>query len=94
LINVMQQVGAALGLAVLVTIFNTATPSARATGLSSAAQAGAAARNALVHGIDVTMAAGAGFAFVALAIVALLIKAPARAEVPEQVDMELESMAA
>ncbi len=34
LINVMQQLGAALGLAVLVTVFDTVTPGARAAGLS------------------------------------------------------------
>ena len=44
LINVMQQLGAALGLAVLVTVFDTVTPSARSAGLSTAARAGAAAR--------------------------------------------------
>jgi MFS family permease len=94
LINVMQQLGAALGLAVLVTVFDTATPSARTAGLSTAAHAGAAARTALVHGIDVTMAAGAGFAMVALAIVVLLVRAPARVEVIEPADMELEAAAA
>ena len=94
LINVMQQVGAALGLAVLVTVFDTVTPSARSGGLSAAAHAGATARTALVHGIDVTMAAGAGFALVALAIVALLVRTPAPAQVIEAADMELEAAAA
>jgi hypothetical protein len=94
LINVMQQLGAALGLAVLVTVFDTVTPSARSAGLSTAAHAGAAARTTLVHGIDVTMAAGAGFALAAFAIVALLIHTPARAEVAEPADVELETVAA
>jgi hypothetical protein len=94
LINVMQQLGAALGLAVLVTVFDTVTPSARSAGLSTAAHAGAAARTALVHGIDVTMAAGAGFALVALAIVALFVRTPGRAEVIEPVEAELEPAAA
>jgi len=94
LINVMQQLGAALGLAVLVTVFDTVTPGARSGGLSTAAHAGAAARSALVHGIDVTMAAGAGFALVALAIVALLVRTPAPAQVIEAADMELEAAAA
>jgi EmrB/QacA subfamily drug resistance transporter len=94
LINVMQQLGAALGLAVLVTVFDTVTPSARSGGLSTAAHAGAAARTALVHGIDVTMAAGAGFALVALAIVALLVRTPAPAQVIVAADMELEAAAA
>jgi EmrB/QacA subfamily drug resistance transporter len=94
LVNVMQQVGAALGLAVLVTIFDTVTPSARSAGLSTAARAGTAARTALVHGIDVTMAAGAGLALLALAIVVFLIRTPARAQVMEPVEIELESAAA
>jgi EmrB/QacA subfamily drug resistance transporter len=95
LINVMQQLGAALGLAVLVTVFDSVTPSARSAGLSTAAHAGAAARTALVHGIDVTMAAGAGFALVALAVVALLVRPPAPAQVVEvAVDLELEAAAA
>jgi EmrB/QacA subfamily drug resistance transporter len=94
LINVMQQLGAALGLAVLVTVFDTVTPSARSAGLSTAAHAGAAARTALVHGVDVTMAAGAGFALVALAIVALLVRTPAPAQVIEPAEMELEPAAA
>ena len=94
LINVMQQLGAALGLAVLVTVFDTVTPGARSAGLSTAAHAGAAARTALVHGIDVTMAAGAGFALVALAIVALLVRTPAPAQVMEPAEMELEPAAA
>jgi EmrB/QacA subfamily drug resistance transporter len=94
LINVMQQLGAALGLAVLVTVFDTVTPSAGAAGFSHALGAGVAVRSALVHGFDLTMAAGAGFAFVALAIVALFVRAPARAEVRAEADVELEPVAA
>jgi EmrB/QacA subfamily drug resistance transporter len=93
LINVMQQLGAALGLAVLVTVFDTVTPSGRSGGLSTAAHAGAAARTAIVHGIDVTMAAGAGFALLALVIVAYFVRTPARAEVAEPVEVELEAAA-
>jgi EmrB/QacA subfamily drug resistance transporter len=94
LINVMQQLGAALGLAVLVTVFDTVTPSARSAGLNTATHAGAAARTALVHGIDVTMAAGAGFALVALALVVLLIRPAARPQEIESADIELEAVAA
>jgi EmrB/QacA subfamily drug resistance transporter len=94
LINVMQQLGAALGLAVLVTVFDTVTPGARSAGLSTATHAGAAARAALVHGIDVTMAAGAGFALVALALVVLLIRTPGPAQEIESADVELEAVAA
>jgi EmrB/QacA subfamily drug resistance transporter len=89
LINVMQQIGAALGLAVLVTVFDTATPSARSAGLSTAAHAGAAARAALVHGIDVAMAAGAGFGVLAVVIVALLVRSPDRVREGEETEMAL-----
>jgi EmrB/QacA subfamily drug resistance transporter len=94
LINVMQQLGAALGLAVLVTVFDTVTPSGRSGGLSTAANAGPVARAALVHGIDVTMAAGAGFSLLALAIVAIFVRTPARAVAAEPIDAELEAAAA
>jgi EmrB/QacA subfamily drug resistance transporter len=94
LINVMQQLGAAVGLAVLVTVFDTATPSARSAGLSTAANAGSAARAALVHGIDVTMAAGAGLALLAVATVATFVRRPANAQVSEPAEAELETAAA
>jgi MFS family permease len=94
LINVMQQLGAALGLAVLVTVFDSITPGARSAGFSQAAHAGAVARAALVHGVDVTMAAGAGFALVALTIVAIFVRAPVRAVVIEEAHAELEAAAA
>ena len=97
LINVMQQLGAALGLAVLVTIFDSVTAGGHSVGLSQVADrgaAGATARAALVHGMDVTFAAGAGFALAALAIVALFVRTPARAEVelriPEDFRAEVE----
>jgi len=84
LINVMQQLGAALGLAVLVTVFDSVTSGSHTVGLSQVAGVrgapGAVARAALVHGMDVTFAAGAGFAVAALAIVALLVRTPATAE--------------
>ena len=69
-------------------------PSARSAGLSTAAHAGAAARTALVHGIDVTMAAGAGFALVALALVVLFVRSPARVQEIATADVELEAVAA
>ncbi|MGO9657100.1 MAG: MFS transporter [Acidimicrobiales bacterium] len=101
LINVMQQLGAALGLAVLVTVFDTVTSGARTVGLSQVAglggAAGATARAALVHGMDLTFAAGAGFALAALAIVVLFVRSPAPAHVevpvPERLEEELEAVA-
>ena len=101
LINVMQQLGAALGLAVLVTVFDSVTSASHKVGLSQVASlggaAGATARAALVHGMDLTFAAGAGFALAALAIVALFVRPPARAEVelrvPEPMEVEVEAVA-
>jgi hypothetical protein len=79
---------------VLVTVFNSVTPSAGSAGLSQAAGAGVAARTALVHGFDLTMAAGTGFALAALAIVTLFVRTPVRPEVLEAADVELEPAAA
>jgi MFS family permease len=98
LINVMQQLGAALGLAVLVTIFDTVTSATHTVGLSQVAAlrgaAGAAAPAALVHGMDVTFAAGAGFALAALVIVVLFVRTPARAVVDLRIPADLEMEAA
>jgi hypothetical protein len=88
-------------LAVLVTVFDSITSGAHSAGLSQVAAlggtAGAAARAALVHGMDVTFAAGTGFALAALAIVVLFVRPPARAEidlrVPAKVQGELEAVA-
>ncbi len=101
LINVMQQLGAALGLAVLVSVFDRVTAASHTVGLSQVAalrgSAGTAARAALVHGMDVTFAAGAGFALAALAIVALFVPSLASGEVelpvPEQLRAEVEAAA-
>jgi MFS family permease len=85
LINVMQQLGAALGLAVLVTVFD------RAAG--GAGLIGRAANTAtIVHGIDVTFAAGAIFALAALAMVALLVRSP-KSESLDLSDLDLEEVA-
>jgi hypothetical protein len=95
LINVMQQLGAALGLAVLVTVFDSVTSGPHSVGLSQVASvtgsAGAAARAALVHGMDVTFAAGAAFALAALAIVAIFVRTPAATEVERRVPEELQA---
>jgi hypothetical protein len=95
LINVMQQLGAALGLAVLVTVFDSVTSGAHTVGLSQVAgvsgAAGVAARAALVHGMDVTFEAGAAFALAALAIVALFVRTPARADVEMRLPADLQA---
>jgi EmrB/QacA subfamily drug resistance transporter len=94
LINVMQQVGAALGLAVLVTVFDSVTGPARGAGFASAAlhtAAGAHARAVLVHGIDLTFLAGAIFALGAVAVIAISVRLPK----PERVDaLAVEALAA
>jgi MFS family permease len=87
LINVMQQLGAALGLAVLVTVFDSVAHPGRA-GLGQAA--GSAGRAVLVHGLDVTFAAGALFALAALAIVALAVRTPTFVEVPDDEELDVE----
>lgn len=73
LVNVMQQVGAALGLAVLVTVLSAA---ARHTQL----QAGAGGTSALVHGLDVTFGVAALFGVLALVMVGFLVRMPATAK--------------
>ena len=70
LVNVMQQIGAALGLAVLVTVLD-------ATSGRSQLGAGVGVTASLVHGLDVTFAAAALFALAALVMVAALVKLPA-----------------
>jgi EmrB/QacA subfamily drug resistance transporter len=63
LINVVQQIGGALGLALLVTVFDTVTHGAAVSG-------GPHLAATVTHGFDVTMAAAGGLAVVALAVVA------------------------
>jgi EmrB/QacA subfamily drug resistance transporter len=72
LVNVVQQVGAALGLAVLVTILDAASGHAQL-------RVGASASSHLVHGLDTTFGAGALFGLAALAMVGLLVRLPGRA---------------
>ena len=69
LVNVMQQVGAALGLAVLVTVLSAAAPHARL-------QAGDGGTSALVHGLDVTFGVAALFGLLAFVMVGFLVRLP------------------
>ena len=68
LINVMQQLGAALGLAVLVTVFDGVAGRSGAAGLGATASA--------VHGIDVTFGVAALFAVATLAMVVFVVRTP------------------
>jgi Major Facilitator Superfamily len=89
LVNVMQQVGAALGLAVLVTVFDSVVGPLRNGGFALAAlhtAAGLQARAALVHGIDVTFAAGTLFALAAVVVIATVVRVPSPA-IEEEIDM-------
>jgi EmrB/QacA subfamily drug resistance transporter len=72
LVNAVQQVGAAFGLAVLVTVFGGVTHHAQFASGSSVASP--AAQALLVRGLDDAFAAGAVFALVALALVAIVVR--------------------
>jgi EmrB/QacA subfamily drug resistance transporter len=92
LINVSQQLGAALGLAVLVTVFDgTGGRSANFARVS-----GSAASAAIVHGIDVAFAAGAALALMALLVAAVFVRpAAVRSDaVSEDLVVEAEAEAA
>jgi MFS family permease len=77
LINVSQQLGAAVGLAVLVTVFEAATQHASA-GMTA---------EMFVHGVRTVCLVGAGFAVAAFALVALLVR-PARTVDLDDLDVE------
>jgi EmrB/QacA subfamily drug resistance transporter len=77
LINVSQQLGAALGLAVLVTVFGVATSHAQISG--AAGVHGGPARHTdavLVHGLHVVFGVGVLFALAALVAVAVFVRTP------------------
>jgi EmrB/QacA subfamily drug resistance transporter len=77
LVNVVQQLGAALGLAVLVTVYSDAT---RGAGTS---RLGGAGSQAMVHGLHDAFIAGAVFAVAAIALVAVGVRMQqARQEAP------------
>jgi EmrB/QacA subfamily drug resistance transporter len=73
LVNVMQQIGAALGLAVLVTVFGDVTNHAQ-LGAHTVAL-GYRASAILVHGLDVVFGVSAVFALMALVLVAVVVRA-------------------
>jgi MFS family permease len=70
LVNVLQQVGAALGLAVLVTVLSAVNGHSQLS--SSVADV-----HTLVHGLDVTFGVAAGFAALAFLAVAVFVRVPA-----------------
>ncbi len=91
-INVAQQLGAALGLAVLVTIFDSVSRAGR-SGLSQAATH--AANSGVVHGLDVTLGIAAAFGAAAFLVVAAMVRTPRQEEpvyVPA-VELEMEPAA-
>jgi MFS family permease len=91
-INVAQQLGAALGLAVLVTIFDTVATAGR-SGLSQAASH--ASSSGLIHGLDITFGFAAAFGAAAFLVVAALVRTQ-REEAPvyvPAVELEMEPAA-
>jgi predicted MFS family arabinose efflux permease len=68
-VNLIQQVGAALGLAVLVTVMDAATGRAQLTARSAGSVAA-------VHGLNITFGTAALFAIAALVMVAALVRMP------------------
>jgi EmrB/QacA subfamily drug resistance transporter len=90
MVNVMQQVGGALGLAILVTIYGTASRAAERHPLLGAS-ALAQAQHARVHGMAASFTAAAIFDAVALIVIAIAIRmrqASAPATRPEPADAD------
>ncbi len=73
MVNVMQQVGGALGLSVLVTVFGTASRAAARHPVPASSPV-AAAHHILVHGMAASFTTAAVFDAVALIVVAVLIR--------------------
>jgi MFS family permease len=79
LVNVMQQVGGALGLAVLVTVFGTASKHAGTVRGTAAAQA----QHAFVYGADRAFTVSAAFLVLTVVLIAVVVRTrPATAAVP------------
>ena len=89
LVNVTQQLGGALGVAVLVTVFGSASKHAAARPIGGASQQ-QFADHVFVYAADRAFAAGAVFLIGALALVAIAVRAPRPvAEVaPERDELE------
>jgi hypothetical protein len=68
MVNVMQQVGGSLGLAILVNVFTSASHGAAAHGVG-AASASPAARDAIVHGMGAAFGTAAIFDLIAAVII-------------------------
>ncbi|MFZ0668315.1 MAG: MFS transporter [Acidimicrobiales bacterium] len=91
LVNVVQQLGAALGVAVLVTVFGAVTRHAQLV-TRSGAIANSHALSTLLRGFDDAFMAGAIFAAVAFALVAVVIRPRslgAASEVAEETELEV-----
>jgi hypothetical protein len=81
MVNVMQQVGGSLGLAVLVAVFGTASKNALAhpvPGLSGAAFQ----QHVLAHGMSVAFGLAAIFDVIVLVLIATLVRGRPRSPVP------------
>jgi EmrB/QacA subfamily drug resistance transporter len=88
MVNVMQQVGGALGLAILVTIYGTASRAAARHPLLGAAAA-AQVQHVRVHGMAASFTAAAIFDAVALTVVAVAIRMRQPSAPAELVDAEV-----
>ena len=82
LVNTTQQVGGALGLAVLATLSTTRTEDKLADGASQA--------SALVDGYQLAFFVGAGFAAAAIALAVTVLEPTPELEIEELPDVELE----
>jgi EmrB/QacA subfamily drug resistance transporter len=77
LINVSQQIGGAIGLAVLVSVFSLTTGHLQ-LGAGATAAGLARVHGTLAGGLDVVFGVGAGFALAALILVAVMVRMPWR----------------
>ena len=87
LVNVMQQVGGSLGLAVLVTVFGSASRHA-AENPDPGASAVTQAHDVFVYGADRAFLASAGFLVAAIVLITVAIRTPRPVEVPAEEALE------